>query len=93
MSRTQDVTAAFVLGAVAGSVAALLWAPEKGGKTRQQLKNGAAQLVKRGEAFAGKIRGAAVEAVEAARHETRRQGKLLAGYRKSALVGSEQSTT
>ncbi len=91
MSRTQDVTAAFVLGAVAGGVAALLLAPEKGERTRKQLKDGASQLVKRGEAFAGKIRGAAVEAVEAARHETRKQGKLLTGYRKDVLAGSARS--
>lgn len=87
------MTAAFVLGAVAGGVAALLLASEKGETTRKQLKDGAAQLVKRGEAFAGKIRGAAVEAVEAARHETRKQGTLLAGDRKGASAGSERSAT
>jgi len=91
MSKTQGMTAAFVLGAVAGGVAALLWAPEKGEVTRKQLKDGAAQLVKRGEALVGKIRGAAVEAVKAARHETRKQRKLLVGYRKGALAGSERS--
>ncbi len=92
MSKAQNVTAAFALGAVAGGVAALLLAPEKGHMTRKQLKNGAAKLMKRGGAFVGKIRGAAVEAVEAARHQTRKQGKLLAeGYRKGALAGSGRS--
>ncbi len=91
MNRTQDVTAAFVLGAMAGGVAALLWAPEKGEVTRKRLKDGARELVKRGEAFTGEIRGAAAEAIKAARHQTRNQGKLLTGYRREALAGAERS--
>ncbi len=91
MNKTQDMTAAFVLGAVVGGVVALLWAPEKGETTRKQLQHGAAQLVKRGQTFAGKIRGTAVKAFEAARYETRKQGKLLAGARKDALAGSAPS--
>lgn len=46
MSKTNELTAAFALGVVAGGVAALLWAPEKGEVTRKRLKESAAEAVK-----------------------------------------------
>ena len=73
MSRAQDLTIAFALGAVAGSVAALLLAPEKGEVTRMRLKDGARHLAKRGETFVGEIRSSVAEAAKVAAQETRHQ--------------------
>ena len=48
MSKTSDTVLAFLLGAVAGSVAALLLAPEKGEVTRGKIRQGAADLYGKG---------------------------------------------
>lgn len=79
MSRTQDVTVAFALGAVVGGVAALLLAPEKGEVTRKRLKDGATELAKRGETLVGEIRGATAEAIKAAADTARRQTEAVKG--------------
>lgn len=79
MTRTQELAAAFALGAAAGGVAALLFAPEKGEVTRKRLQAGAAQLAKRGEIVAGEIRGAVDEAIKGATHTVRRQAEAVKG--------------
>lgn len=79
MSNTNELAAAFALGAVAGGLAALLFAPEKGEVTRKQLKSGAIRLVKRSEALAGEIREAAAEAARAAASTARKQAEAVKG--------------
>lgn len=53
MSRTSDTLLAFLVGAVAGGVAALLLAPDKGSETRRKLREGAADLYSKGEKALG----------------------------------------
>ena len=49
MSRTRDTLLAFLIGAVAGGVAGILLAPEKGSETRRKLCKGAGELYEKGE--------------------------------------------
>ena len=70
---------AFAFGALAGGVAALLLAPEKGEVTRKRLKEGARELMERGETFAGEIRGAAEGAIKTATGTVRRQAEAVRG--------------
>ena len=79
MSKAQEWTVAFVLGAVVGSVTALLLAPEKGDVTRKQLQDGALELAKRGESLADEMRGAAAKAMDAASRATRKQVDTVRG--------------
>jgi gas vesicle protein len=79
MSQTNELTAAFALGVVAGGVAALLLAPEKGEVTRKRLKDGAIQLAKRGETLTGEIREATAEAMKVAANTARKQAEALKG--------------
>ncbi|GEM_PF-6699858 len=65
MSRTQDAAVAFAFGALAGGVAALLLAPEKGEVTRKRLKEGAKGLIEHGETLACEVRGAMAEGAKA----------------------------
>lgn len=51
MSRSTDTLLAFLLGAVSGSITALLCAPDKGSVTRERLRNGVAELSDKGEAM------------------------------------------
>ncbi len=67
MNRTQELSAAFAFGALAGGVAALLLAPEKGEVTRKRLKEGARGLMEH-EA----VRGAVAEGTKAYREELER---------------------
>ena len=48
MNKHQEVLVAFAVGAATGVVAALLFAPEKGEVTQKRLKEGAADLYKKG---------------------------------------------
>jgi len=48
MSKTSDTVFAFLLGAVAGGVVALLLAPEKGEVTRGKIRKGATDLYGKG---------------------------------------------
>ena len=79
MSKTNELAAAFALGVVAGSVVALLFAPEKGEVTRKRLKDGATQLAKRGETLAGGIREATAGAMKAAADTARKQAEAVRG--------------
>ncbi len=79
MTRTGELTVAFAFGALAGGVAALLLAPEKGEVTRKRLKEGARELMERGETFAGEIRGAAEGAIRTATGTVRRQAEAVRG--------------
>jgi gas vesicle protein len=72
--RRGSVTLAFVLGAVAGGVAALLYAPQTGAQMRGRLKRGAHDLQEKGsqlahdmEDRASSVTGAAKGAAKAAR--------------------------
>jgi gas vesicle protein len=51
MSRSSDVVLAFLAGAIAGGVTALLLAPEKGPETRKKLKKRADDLFERGGGY------------------------------------------
>jgi len=48
MSRSNDVVLAFLAGAVAGGVTALLLAPEKGSEARKKLRRRVDELTERG---------------------------------------------
>ncbi|HEX9781007.1 MAG TPA: YtxH domain-containing protein [bacterium] len=88
MSRTSDTLLAFLLGAVAGGVTALLTAPERGADTRRRLRREAADLYGRGEellehsreALEGKTNeyvGAANEMAEEVRTSARRHASAV----------------
>lgn len=79
MTRTQEFSAAFAVGALVGGVAALLLAPEKGEVTRRRLKEGARGLIERGGTLAGEIRGATEGAVKTATGTVRRQAEAVRG--------------
>ena len=79
MTRTQELSVAFAFGALAGSVAALLLAPEKGAVTRRRLKEGARGLIERGGTLAGEIRGAAEGVIKTATGTVRRQAEAVKG--------------
>jgi gas vesicle protein len=48
MSRSSDVVLAFLAGAVAGGMTALLLAPEKGSETRKKLRRRMDELSEKG---------------------------------------------
>ena len=79
MNRTQELSVVFAFGALAGGVAALLLAPEKGEVTRKRLKEGARGLMEHGETLAGEIRGAAEGAIKTAAGTVRRQAEAVRG--------------
>jgi len=71
--RRGSTAVAFLIGAVAGGITALLFAPQTGAQMRGRLKRGARDLQERGEHFAheaqdraemltGAVKGAASEA-------------------------------
>lgn len=51
MSRSSDIALAFLVGAVAGGVTALLLAPDKGEVTRGRIKKGAGDAYGRSRDF------------------------------------------
>jgi gas vesicle protein len=53
MSKSTDTALAFLLGAVAGGIIALLLAPEKGEVTRRKLREGAVDIYGKGKGLAG----------------------------------------
>jgi gas vesicle protein len=48
MSKTSDITMAFLLGAITGGALALLMAPDKGEVTRGKIRRGATDLYGKG---------------------------------------------
>ena len=73
MNTKGSATVAFMVGAVAGGVAALLWTPQTGAQLRRRIKDGADELHAKGarlkqstsektEAIAGTVKGAIAEA-------------------------------
>jgi gas vesicle protein len=85
--RRGSATVAFLIGAVAGGVAALLLAPQSGAQTRSRLKRGAHNLRERGadlahrgeeraETVAGALKGAASEAKRTYRSEIEKQREI-----------------
>lgn len=82
--RKGSVAFAFLVGAMAGGVAALLFAPQSGAQMRRRLKRGADNLREEGahlareveekaETISGAIKGAASEARNTYRDELERQ--------------------
>ena len=78
--RRGSVAIAFLIGAVAGGVTALLFAPQTGSQMRGRLKRGARDLHRKGEhlaheaqdtaeVFTGAMKGAASEARNTYRDE------------------------
>lgn len=51
MSRSSDITLAFLVGAAAGGVVALLLAPQAGSETRRQLRTGIDDLSQKGSEY------------------------------------------
>lgn len=49
MSKSTDTMLAFLVGAVAGGITALLLAPDKGSETRRKLREGASNMYGKGE--------------------------------------------
>jgi gas vesicle protein len=84
MTTKGSATAAFVIGALAGGVAALLLAPQTGAQLRRRLKNGAGELQHKGEklkqsardradSVAGAVKSAVTEAKSSYRDELERR--------------------
>jgi gas vesicle protein len=93
-NRRGSTAVAFLLGAMAGGITALLFAPQTGAQMRGRLKRGAKDMRQRGEHLvheagekAGMIKGAASEARTAYRDEMDKQ--RMAPPR-SAVVAKEE---
>ena len=67
MSRKANTLMAFMLGAAAGSITALLLAPEKGEVTRRRLREGGDRVIHRGKEA---VTRAATVVEEAAREKS-----------------------
>jgi len=92
--RRGSTAVAFLLGAMAGGIAALLFAPQTGAQMRGRLKRGARDLRDRGAHLAhetgekaGMVKGAASEARAAYRDEME---KRRAASPRSAVVEKEE---
>jgi len=76
MSRESDTLFAFLLGAVAGGMTALLLAPDKGERTRRRIRHAAEDLYARGEEIAAEaleeVEGRAQDAEDGAREKAER---------------------
>lgn len=86
--RKGSTAVAFMLGALAGGITALLFAPKTGSEMRGRLKQGASDMRRRGEHLAHEageradtMRGAATEVKAAYRDE-------LAKRRMASTVGA-----
>jgi len=93
--RRGSATVAFLVGAVAGGVAALLLAPQSGAQTRSRIKRGALDLRAKGQRLAhrgeqgaetvtGTVRDAVSEAKNTYRSEIdkQREGRAAAELRR-----------
>lgn len=87
MSRSSDVMLAFVIGAAAGAVTALLLAPDKGSETRRKLRKGFDGLQEKGthylEAAGDGLRSRVREISDTARTQSRAVGEAVAEGRKA----------
>ena len=86
MSRSSDVILAFVVGAAAGAVTALLLAPDKGSETRKKLRKGIDDLQEKGvrylESAGDELRGRVHDLSTAAKTQTRAVGEAVVEARK-----------
>jgi gas vesicle protein len=64
----NTASVAFVIGALAGGVAALLLAPESGKDLRRRLRNGAGELKDRAREKSESVTGAVKGAIAEAKH-------------------------
>jgi gas vesicle protein len=92
--RRGSTAVAFLLGALAGGITALLFAPQTGSQMRGRLKQGANDMRRRGEHLAHEVgeraqtvKGAATEARTAYRDEL---SKRRANSALDAVVGKEE---
>ena len=90
-----SVAVAFLIGAVAGGLTALLFAPQSGAQMRGQIKRGARDMRERGGQFAhemqdraGNVKGAVSEARTAYRDEL---DKRRAAPRSAVVEQGEQA--
>lgn len=104
--RLGSATVAFLLGAVAGGVAALLLAPQSGAETRNRLKRGArdlrekgADLTHRGEERVQTVTGVIKDAVSDAKHsyrdeiEKQRDSRTASGHEIKRSVETDLTGT
>jgi gas vesicle protein len=100
--RRGSATVAFLIGAVAGGVAALLLAPQSGAETRNRLKRGArdlrekgADLKLRGEERAATVTSVIRDAVSDAKHSYRdeidkqRESRAASGHETKRSVETD----
>ncbi len=104
--RGGSATVAFLLGALAGGVAALLLAPQSGAETRGRLKRGArdlrekgTDLAHRGEERMHTVTGAIKDAVSDAKHSYRdeidkqRESRVGSGHETKRSVETDMGST
>ena len=106
-SRMGSVTVAFLIGAVAGGITALLLAPQTGAQMRRRLKRGAHDLREKGTHLAheveeradiltGAVKGAASEARSTYREELEKRrtaaGAETKGYAETEVAGTKPRT-
>lgn len=106
--RRGSATIAFLIGAVAGGVTALLLAPQTGAQMRRRLKRGAHDMQEKGaqiahdmgeraESVTGAVKGAASAARTTYRDEREKRGATPAAepklYGEPDTVGSKPRTT
>lgn len=102
--RRGSATVAFLIGAVAGGVAALLLAPQSGAQTRGRLKQGARDLREKGKNLAhrgeetaqtvtGAIKGAVSDAKSTYRSEMdkQREGRAASGQEPNRFGETEMA--
>lgn len=101
-SPKGSVMAAFLIGAVAGGITALLFAPQTGAQMRGRLKRGAHDLREKGKHLAheagetaGAMKGAASEAKSAYRDEfaKQRQSRAASGQDTKHYAETESADT
>jgi len=99
--KPNHATVAFLIGAVAGGVAALLLAPESGSQLRGRLRRRAGDLREKGEhllhqgqeraeSISGAMKSAATEARSAYRTEMDKQRESRPGSIESEFTTSKQ---
>jgi gas vesicle protein len=79
MSKTSDTLLAFLIGAVAGGVAGILLAPDKGSETRRKLRQGAGDMYAKGEKILEEAGHALGEKAHGVADATRTKAGELAG--------------